>query len=382
MLSPHHTTYQAARAVATSIEAHFKQQFVLAQERGDQNLAPAPGAHEIESMIDTAFWASLRREEGISPKISMAFLPPESSSSPLIFEQRLSFTSATLTKVAPAVERPGVHLGVWHEEGELYIWGCTRTTPDLCFVLDVSDPALLVVKHRRFGGLGKLANVAVLKGDQVKIVDEKAASLPDCPTLLSALLNFTSPSTGQDSVNLLVQLAVSMRAHKRGGTLLVVPAGTDSWRKSIMHPIMYAVEPAYAGLANLMRQEKTERSKSLWKGALRDAVEGVAGFTAVDGATLISDQYEVLAFGAKIGRPEGKDPIEKVVFTEPIVGSTPTTLSPTQSGGTRHLSAAQFVHDQPNAIAMVASQDGAFTIFAWSPCEEMVYAYRVDALLL
>ena len=31
----------------------------------------------IEKMINATFWASLRREEGYVPKISMAFLPPE-----------------------------------------------------------------------------------------------------------------------------------------------------------------------------------------------------------------------------------------------------------------------------------------------------------------
>ena len=46
------------------------------------------------------------------------------------------------------------------------------------------------------------------------------------------------------------------------------------------------------------------------------------------------------------------------------------TLHPSQLGGTRHLSAAQFVYDQRDASALVASQDGRFTIFQWSPCEE------------
>ena len=57
-------------------------------------------------------------------------------------------------------------------------------------------------------------------------------------------------------------------------------------------------------------------------------------------------------------------------------------MHPTQLGGTRHLSAAQFVHDQRDAVALVASQDGRFTVFAWSPCEDMVHAHRVEALLL
>jgi hypothetical protein len=68
--------------------------------------------------------------------------------------------------------------------------------------------------------------------------------------------------------------------------------------------------------------------------------------------------------------------------TEPILGSTAEVVHPTRLGGTRHLSAAQFVHDEHAAIALVASQDGRFTVFAWSPCEDMVHAHRVETLLL
>ncbi len=68
--------------------------------------------------------------------------------------------------------------------------------------------------------------------------------------------------------------------------------------------------------------------------------------------------------------------------TEPVEGSVPMRATPAQLGGTRHLSAAQFVHDQHDATALVASQDGRFTIFKWSPHESFVHAHRVDALLL
>ena len=72
-----------------------------------------------------------------------------------------------------------------------------------------------------------------------------------------------------------------------------------------------------------------------------------------------------------------------MTVTEPIEGGDAVTSStPPQLGGTRHLSAAQFVHDQRDAVALVASQDGRFTVFAWSPCEDMVHAHRVETLLL
>jgi len=92
--------------------------------------------------------------------------------------------------------------------------------------------------------------------------------------------------------------------------------------------------------------------------------------------------YELLAFGAKIARRKGAPQVEQVSVTEPIEGGVPSTVTPAQLGGTRHLSAAQFVQDQRDALALVASQDGRFTVFAWSPCEEMVHAHRVETLLL
>jgi hypothetical protein len=375
-------TYQAARDVATTVENHFIHHLAAAALSGEIDLGPAPNAKIIEAIIDTAFWASLQREEGRSPKISLAFLPPEQAGLPLLFEQKLPLTPYILTKLAPGVERPGIHLGVWCEDDELFIWGATHEIQRLCFILDVSEPGLLVIKHRRVGGFGKFVNIAVLKGDQVKIVDEQSLSLPDCPTLLTSLIGFTTSSSIHDPVTVLVQLAVSMRAHGHGGTLLIVPSGTQTWRESIVHPISYGVHPAFSGLANLMSQEINETNQEIWQTSIRTEVDSMAGLTAVDGATIISDSYELLAFGAKIIRRQGCSPLEQIVSTEPIVGSLAIEMHPTHNGGTRHLSAAQFVHDQRNAIALVASQDGRFTIFAWSPCENRVYAHRVDALLL
>ncbi|MDQ3803944.1 MAG: hypothetical protein M3416_08970 [Acidobacteriota bacterium] len=377
--------YPAARTVAATVREHFARRFAAARAKGRGGLAAEPDDRAIESVIDAAFWASLRREEGFSPKISLAWLPPGQGGQPLMFGRRLPLTAAALARVAPAVERPGIHLGVWRDgEADLYVWGTTRTIPRLCFVLEVIEPGLLVVKHPPVKEAGKFVNVAVLKGDQIKIVDEEGASLPDCPTLLTSLLGFGAPATAaaDDSSSVLVQLAASMRAHGRGGSLLVVPSGSEGWRGSIVWPVPYAVVPPFSELAELMRRDAEERSQQIWQEALMDAVEAVAGLTAVDGAVVIGDRYELLAFGAKIVRREGSAQVERITVTEPVVGGAAAVVHPTEIGGTRHLSAAQFVQDQHDAVALVASQDGRFTVFSWSPCEEMVHAHRVETLLL
>ena len=375
-------TYQAAQAVAKAVEAHFAQHFSQATQKVEAStLAPIPSVDVIESMIDAAFWASLRREEGNSPKISLAFLPAPLAGNALIFENRLLLTPSILTKLAPAVEHPGIHLGICLDNNELCIWGATSEIPGNCFILEVVEPGLIVVKHRRTEGFGKFVNVAILKGDQIKVVDERTAGLPDCPAILTSMLGFTAPSTWNNSMNVLVQLAVSMRAHGRGGSLLVVPTQRDTWRESILH-ISYPVMPSFSNLSELMRFDQTQRSQTWWQGALNLAVDRIAGLTAVDGATIINDQYELIGFGAKTGRAQRSPRVEQIIVTEPIIDNVPLVVHPTQTGGTRHLSAAQFVYDQRDSIALIASQDGRFTIFAWSPCEEMVHAHRVDSLLL
>jgi hypothetical protein len=136
-----------------------------------------------------------------------------------------------------------------------------------------------------------------------------------------------------------------------------------------MHPIAYAVDPPFSELAELMRDAPEARRLELAR-----VVEEIAGLTAVDGATLINDRYELLAFGVKIGRPDGRPRVERVMLSEPVEDGNTEVVAAN--------SAAQFTQDQRDALAMVASQDGRFTLLAWSESEGMVHAHRVEALLL
>ncbi|HYX81862.1 MAG TPA: hypothetical protein VE714_05670 [Gemmatimonadales bacterium] len=352
--------YPPAQAVSRTVAEHFRHHATVAGID-----AVIPDAATIETIIDAAFWASLRKEEGRAPTISLAYLPRASAGTALSVERPLPLDPNSLIRLAPAVERPGIHLGVWpNGNGGLSVWGATRSIPPLCFVLEVIEPGLLVIKHRRVDPDGKFANVAVLEGEQVKIVDTQATLDSGCPDFVATLLGFDPGSDKPEGV--LLSLALSMRAHKHGGSLLVVPDGTDRWRKSIVS-VPYAVAPPFSKL----RDEAT-----------KEAIDAIAGLTAVDGAVVLSDRWDVLAFGAKIGRTESGPFVEAVLVREPIRGSTPIQMAASELGGTRHLSAAQFVHEQRDALALVASQDGRFTVFGWSPRAQLVQAYRVEALLL
>ena len=262
------------------------------------------------------------------------------------------------------------------------VWGTTHMIPPFCFVVEVIAPGLLALKHRPRHESRKFVNVAVLEGDQIKIVDKHAAGIADCPALLASMLGFDATMMNDDALNVQVQLALAMRRHLRGGILLLVPTGTDTWRQSIVYPIKYAVQPPFRELAVLLAQHGGMVDRE-WTDATARAIDAMAGLTAVDGATVVTNTYELLAFGVKItGRRRGAAAVEQIIVTEPIEGNVAERLHPGQLGGTRHLSAAQFIHDQPGAVALVASQDGRFTIFSWSPRDEAVRAHRVEVLLL
>jgi hypothetical protein len=376
-------TYLAARMVAPALAVHFAQHWADAARLGGPALAPPPPAALIEAVIDVAFWASLRREEGRPPRISLALLAPEAAERPLLFAHHLRLTPQTLIKLAPAVEQPGIHLGIGEDEKGLYVWGTATHIPPVCFVLEVVEPGLLVAKHRRADGFGKFVNVAVLRGDQVRVVDEENQGLADQPDLWASLptisLSTTAPSAGP-VVDVLLELARAMRAHGRGGLVLVVPPGSEAWQESIVQPLSYPVAPAYCGVATLLAEP--DHTRRDWQDNLLDTIGILGGFTAVDGATVLTRQYDLLAFGAKVTRRATGSPVEQLVVTEPVVGTSATTVHPAKNGGTRHLAAAQFVHDQHDAVALVASVDGNFTVFTWSEALQLVHAHRIDVLLL
>src|SRR5438128_3630587 len=243
-------SYPAARTVAKRLEARIATNAAIFKNSS----VPKPNAETIEEIITKAFWASLRREEGHAPKISIAFLPPDQTVRPLIFNPQVPLDANLLARLAPSVERPGIHIGVWPYADELCVWGVTRTVPSWCFVLEVVGPGLLVVKYRRDGVSSKFANVAVIEGADVKFIEQQPAMISEAPPVLGSLLSFYSSAGRNESDNLLVKVAIAMRAHGRGGSLLVVPKDADVWMDSIIQPMTYSVIPPFPDLDTFLKQ--------------------------------------------------------------------------------------------------------------------------------
>lgn len=375
-------TYLAAKLISSPLQEHFEQQFGR-EDKNDNGRSLAPDQFVIEGIIDAAFWASLRHEEGYVPKISMAYLPPAIDENNLVFEEMQRLTPHNLVKLSPAVISPGIHLGIWRDKDNLYIWGTTHSIPPSCFVLEVIEAGLLVVKQKNNDIGAKFINIAMLKGNQIKLVDERQwGFFVDRPDMLTALLGFqVSAEIGEDA-NILVEFALAMRRHGRGALMLIVPNHHDHWLKSIVHPIKYKFEPPYPVVPKDLEGENDSHYADGYSGQLRRSIDSIAGFTAVDGATVLTRDHRLLAFGTKVTRVDGRKPVKQILYSEPTMAGERELRGISDIGGTRHLAAAQFAYDQHDGMAMVASQDGLFTVFAWSDELGIVHAHRIDMLLM
>jgi hypothetical protein len=178
-----------------------------------------------------------------------------------------------------------------------------------------------------------------------------------------------------------------MRALGHGGALIVVP-DDDRWKESVAGPILYSGEEHFSAARKALDYLKDEQEKSgknsgetiLWRHDLERLAKSIARFTAVDGATLMTRDLEVIGFGVGLTsapNAEGPPQIYKIDALDHDEWFAPVALS--EIGGHRHQSAAQFIFNQRDAIAFVVSQDGNVTAFVWGEPEQhrqgAVYAY-------
>ncbi len=172
----------------------------------------------------------------------------------------------------------------------------------------------------------------------------------------------------------------------RGGTIIFVPEG-KAWQRSIQQPPIYDCEQRLNEMSRVAsafeKQLETvsantadnAKTKFLLAGAtfinsyeakvlVGDAARSIAYLSAVDGATLLTKDFEVLAFGVKLKTAPSKRTVALTTILPLETDQTsPDLILEQEFRGTRHLTAAHFVLGNPGAVALVVSQDGGITGF-------------------
>lgn len=312
---------------------------------------PRHSKHIYTRLIEECFKASLETEEGEVGSFSLVFEPPNPDDfrSHYKFEQDLDFTSVNITKLAKGLVSDRFQIGVWFRSPEnaetgsakdLVIWGFK---PKVFWFLTVN-----FVSPGRIS-LSCLSDVntsfrCLISLSKIGFINPFSPDLNPIKNWLGEEEILTSIHKSGDFNRLFAR----MFQHGAGGTVLLV--GDDSqWKRSIETPALYepasyidgytfgsmtekysAIREYVASLGSAMSAQDSERLKTRFIYATSRAnVDGLFNLTKIDGATILSRDFKVFGFGAKI--IAGKN-MKSIAQTEP--SKTAQSLKLTSPNGT------------------------------------------------
>ncbi len=355
-----------------------------------------PSPELITKMIDAALVTSFATDEGNAVTVSIILNPEDDAFDTFRFDNPIVFDVRNLVKLGASLENPRADVAIWPDEhGNLSIWGFkTRSVntviANLC--VEAIGPGRVLIT---FGG----KSLAALIENEGVFIDHSHFMSKFIPKL---------SSSGDQQNNKMLRImrylsllitARRMREHGRGGTLLVVSESME-WRNSIGTPLPYtgganflesdydiAQKPSLMTTVTdffgaLIKNKTINERENLQR--LGDEVEQqcrrIAKLTAVDGALAMSRDRFVYCFGAKIILAKDQIPPTELRVYRPVEGDEGVTMSLMDLGGTRHQSAAQFAHGQPDSVAIVVSQDGDVTFITTEKETEELVAIQLAEL--
>ena len=339
----------------------------------------APSRIHLAELINVAHWASFATEEGFSVTASLILCQSDRTADTFHFDHPLDFTARTLVKLGPALENPKADIGVWPDEtGQLKIWGFSA----ISYETVKSDLWIQILGPGRILIMYSGRSIAAIIANRAVFIDSRSFLHTIMPKISAQSRKAEISLINLFRYNAILKIAQLMRLHGRGGTVLVVPEDMN-WKKSIRSPIRYTgganfleadttlSQPSQSDQTNqehllsILREMNLSMKKDwlrTWQQVQQQCAR-IARLTAVDGALVMTFDRYVYCFGAKIETIDTGTIATNLSVIEPFDGHNAVPRPFSSLGGTRHISAAQFVYDQPGAISIVASQDGSVTFF-------------------
>lgn len=387
--------------IASMILSQFHEYLKSANDTNDdafynkcRDLLLAVDADQLQAIFEAIYSASLKREEGRHHHVSVIITPALSNFADEIkdchwhgclenvteFEKPIPITD--LPRIAPAFEGTDQSLRIWvNAEGRIEIWGFARNFLDY-YGLRIQPlllgELLIDIRTQDFPSVRLLMTFA-----ETNIVQRE--------TPLHALLpkGDTIADVGSDAwhkaghrkrkvFGVVVDIVNKMSLHAHGGTMLFVPSehAEAVMAKSIKEFIPLRPKGNYSVIKNKLDLEEREflnsmksenKNQSLPWNFEREA-NLLGQFTAVDGATVITTDFDVIAVGAKIKESDEEGVAQRKIWVrQAYQNAEAIEKNVSDIGGTRHQSAAHFVYDnrEKNVFTIVASQDGKISIIYW-----------------
>src|SRR5229473_4708093 len=236
---------------------------ILVALRGGDVTRNLPDKNVLQTMVETALWAGLRREENRQLSFAFAYVSPSNCKpdEKIEFKSALALDHKEIVGIAPALLPKRSRFGVIVNEGKPMVWGITMTTKP-CAKVRALAPGRVVVKYG-------LENIAVLEPPDLYLV---AGTLQTC---MKRITNSIAGTGGERPVlaAMLLMIVDAVRRQGNGGTLLVGPHGKHDWIDGALQPKILQARNPSPGLADELAQRETaakERGGSEFEAALGD----------------------------------------------------------------------------------------------------------------
>jgi hypothetical protein len=322
---------------------------------------------QVSVLIETAFWASLRCNEGRRTRVCVTVAAPQDVSVPLATP--VAYDESQIVNLAPAVTRGAcLVVSASSKDDGLIIQGFGRSEPRIMngnLMIEVSAPGKVrvdICPYQPFAMLDGRSN-PILQGTpttlthHLRVLLGKPLPVDDRVESLAAWWECLA----------LVDVVRMIAAEGHGGTVIIVPTETGDWSKSL-NPFVYRFKSPDNALHYAIRQELKDTQ---CRGNVENATRTITSLSDVDGAVVMTRDMRVLGFGAKIAAACA----ECVRMLEPPdFNAKPSNLE--SLGGTRHQSAARFTAANPDAVAIVVSQDRHVSVMHWDALENSVLVFR------
>lgn len=244
------------------------------------------------------------------------------------FQKPIEFNSATLTKLIPAVNPNYYCINIWfNNENDLEIWGFSeKSYPHFTFSTSSSGKIILDC----FLGL-KNNFKSFISMPETGFISLKSHPSPVADWLWKSPSEKESLALFERNADL-GDILSNMFSHGNGGAICLVPRETDKWKESIQQPVLYeSVSPyqdtriseKYSTIENYLEErmeaiggnsleekieglltshkpnEKLNFNFALNRRKANDAFSDIGNLTKVDGATVLSRDFEVFRFWSK-----------------------------------------------------------------------------------
>jgi hypothetical protein len=352
---------------------------------------------QLSTLIETAFWASLRSNEGRTTRVRLAVATHDLLPDANVFVSPIPYGDSEIVKLAPAVPLNAC-LGLATADGNLQIWGVAGRSEPATLAIEITEPGTVRVD------VGVFRPYAVLCGRSDVIIGASRNNLAHyLRKLAKALPNddiLEAQAVWQECLAL-TDLMRMILSDGHGGAVLLVPSETGEWSTSLI-PFPFCLKTHDTTVRDAIRKKLNEehntgkaqeeflqlqpddRLKAAFyraidvcsrssSGGWRDAISAIASFAKVDGAVVMTRDMRLLGFGAKIQFKPDED-VRVCMATLRDQKGVYSSLE--NLGGMRHQSAARFINQNKDAIAIVVSQDRHVSVMNWEHELKSVFVFR------